>query len=76
VLKPLPVGTSTFRKIIARDNVYADKTRDIYNLVTTGQIYFLSRARRFGMNLLISTLKEIFEGNRDLFEAGAEKHQP
>jgi len=49
--------------------LYVDKTRDIYEMVKYPKgIYFLSRPRRFGKTLLISTLKEIFEGNRELFE--------
>jgi hypothetical protein len=49
--------------------LYVDKTRDIYELVKYPKgVYFLSRPRRFGKTLLISTLKEIFEGNRELFE--------
>ena len=66
--KSLPVGVQTFSTMIERDYLYIDKTRDIYNLITTGQVYFLSRPRRFGKTLLISTLAEIFAGHRELFE--------
>ncbi len=66
--KSLPVGVQTFSTIIERDYLYIDKTRDIYNLITTGQVYFLSRPRRFGKTLLLSTLAEIFAGRRELFE--------
>ena len=66
--KLLPVGVQTFSTMIERDYLYIDKTRDIYNLITTGQVYFLSRPRRFGKTLLISTLAEIFAGHRDLFK--------
>ena len=68
-LKPLPVGIQTFRKIIHGGYLYVDKTRNIYELIRnpTGA-YFLSRPRRFGKSLLISTLEEIFQGNRDLFK--------
>ena len=66
--KLLPVGVQTFSTMIERDYLYIDKTRDIYNLLTTGQVYFLSRPRRFGKTLLISTLEEIFAGHRELFE--------
>ncbi|MCP5049420.1 MAG: AAA family ATPase, partial [bacterium] len=46
-----------------------DKTKDIYNLIASGgQYYFLSRPRRFGKSLLVSTLKEVFSGNRELFK--------
>jgi hypothetical protein len=66
--KSLPVGVQTFSTMIERNYLYIDKTRDIYNLITTGQVYFLSRPRRFGKTLLISTLAEIFAGHRELFE--------
>lgn len=59
----------TFEKLISGDYLYVDKTRDIYNLLAGGgQYYFISRPRRFGKSLLISTLKELFSGNRELFK--------
>ncbi len=67
MLKSLPIGTSTFRKIIEREQLYVDKTRAIYELITGGDVYFLSRPRRLGKSLLLSTLQEIFEGHRELF---------
>jgi len=68
-LKPLPVSTSTFRDIIAGDYLYVDKTKWIYKLIRYPKgAYFLSRPRRFGKSLLISTLDEIFQGNRELFK--------
>ena len=48
--------------------MYVDKTALIYNLVTTGKIYFLSRPRRFGKSLLVSTLKNYFLGKKELFK--------
>ena len=69
MLKPLPVGLSTLRDLIEGGFLYVDKTRWIYELVRYHKgIYFLSRPRRFGKSLLISTLSEIFRGNRDLFQ--------
>ncbi|MEA3342227.1 MAG: AAA family ATPase [Chloroflexota bacterium] len=68
MLKSLPVGIQTFRKIIEQEYLYVDKTEEIYRLITTGEVYFLARPRRFGKSLLISTLAEIFEGRRGLFE--------
>jgi hypothetical protein len=68
MLKPLPVGIQTFSKIIEEGYLYVDKTRDIYRLITEGEVYFLSRPRRFGKSLLLSTLEVIFQGRRDLFE--------
>ena len=68
-LKPLPIGIQTFRSIIEGDFVYIDKTQYLYNLIKSQQgVYFLSRPRRFGKSLLLSTLKEIFEGNKELFK--------
>ena len=68
-MKKLPVGIQTFSKLINGNYLYVDKTEDIYNLLSGGgQYYFLSRPRRFGKSLLISTLKEIFSGNKELFK--------
>ena len=50
------------------NGIYVDKTEIIHDLVTTGKYYFLSRPRRFGKSLLISTLKELFKGNKTLFK--------
>ncbi len=67
-LKPLPIGIQTFRDIIQGGCLYVDKTRWIYDLIRHPKgLYFLSRPRRFGKSLLISTLDEVFQGNRDLF---------
>ncbi len=68
MLKPLPVGVQTFRDLIQGGYLYVDKTRLIYELIRYSKgVYFLARPRRFGKSLLISTLSEIFGGNRDLF---------
>ena len=67
-MKRLPIGEQHFRKIIDGDLLYVDKTEAIYRLITTGSYYFLSRPRRFGKSLLVSTLKELFQGNRELFK--------
>lgn len=67
-LKQLPLGISSFADIIARNCVYIDKTQYIYNLISEGKYYFLSRPRRFGKSLLVSTLREIFFGNKELFK--------
>ena len=64
----LPVGIQTFEDIRDRHAVYVDKTGLVYRMVTTGKFYFLSRPRRFGKSLLVSTLKSYFEGRKDLFE--------
>ena len=64
-----PDGIQTFEKIRTEGYLYIDKTALVYSLVTRASSYiFLSRPRRFGKSLLISTLKEYFEGNRELFK--------
>ena len=63
-----PIGIQTFSQIIQDGYVYVDKTDMIYNLATSGKIFFLSRPRRFGKSLLISTLKSYFLGQKELFK--------
>ena len=64
----LPIGIQDFKTIREQGYIYVDKTRDIYSLVTQGMFYFLSRPRRFGKSLLVSTLKYLFQGKQALFE--------
>jgi len=66
--KRLGLDTSSFRKLRKKNLVYVDKTKWIYKLITEGECYFLSRPRRFGKSLTISTLKELFYGNKELFK--------
>ena len=63
----LPIGIQDFGKIISNGYTYVDKTQLIYELITRGEYYFLSRPRRFGKSLLISTFKAIFSGKKELF---------
>ena len=63
-----PIGIQNFEKIRKEGYVYVDKTALMYKLVKSGSYYFLSRPRRFGKSLLISTLEAYFEAKRDLFE--------
>lgn len=63
-----PVGVETFEKQRSKEFVYVDKTKYIHNLVKSNGYYFLSRPRRFGKSLLLSTIKAFFEGRRELFE--------
>ena len=63
-----PIGIQTFERIINEGYVYVDKTEMIYNLAHGGSIFFLSRPRRFGKSLLISTLKSYFLGQKELFK--------
>lgn len=62
-----PLGVQHFPRIINEGFLYIDKTRLIHSLVTGGVAYFLSRPRRFGKSLLISTLEAIFQARKDLF---------
>jgi len=64
----LPVGIETFSEIRQEGYVYVDKTQYIHKLATEGKPYFLSRPRRFGKSLLLSTMEELFKGNKKLFE--------
>jgi len=63
-----PIGIQDFTSIINDGYVYVDKTALIHRLVTEGKIYFLSRPRRFGKSLLVSTLKAYFQGKKELFK--------
>ena len=63
-----PIGIQDFEKIIEDGYVYVDKTDLVYKLANEGHVYFLSRPRRFGKSLLISTLKYYFQGRKDLFK--------
>ncbi|MDR1222026.1 MAG: ATP-binding protein [Tannerella sp.] len=76
-VRKLPVGIQDFEDLRTNDYLYVDKTEYVYRLATQGKPYFLSRPRRFGKSLFLSTLKAYFEGKRELFEglkiAGLEK---
>ena len=63
-----PIGIQDFESIVNGGYVYVDKTALIYKMVTEGKIYFLSRPRRFGKSLLVSTLEAYFRGKKDLFK--------
>jgi hypothetical protein len=67
-MKNLPIGIQTLSEIRRKNGIYVDKTELVHQLVTTGKYYFLSRPRRFGKSLLISTLKSLFLGQKDLFD--------
>lgn len=67
-LQNLPIGIQNFEKIRKDGYLYVDKTALVYQLATTGSYYFLSRPRRFGKSLLLSTLQAYFEGKKELFE--------
>ena len=63
-----PIGIQSFDRIREEGYVYVDKTALVYDLVSKGTIYFLSRPRRFGKSLLLSTLKHYFLGHKELFQ--------
>lgn len=63
-----PIGIQNFESLLADGYVYVDKTAFIYQMVSRGRYYFLSRPRRFGKSLLVSTIRAYFEGKRHLFE--------
>ena len=63
-----PIGIQRFEKLCEEDWVYVDKTVHIYNLVQGGTCYFLSRPRRFGKSMLLSTLEAYFKGKKHLFK--------
>ena len=63
-----PIGIQDFSEIITGGYVYVDKTQQIDKLIDEGKYYFLSRPRRFGKSLLLSTLKYLFEGKKELFK--------
>ena len=67
-MKNLPIGLQTIQEIITDGYIYVDKTQFALELIEKGKHYFLSRPRRFGKSLFVSTLKEIFKGNKALFE--------
>lgn len=67
-LQKLPIDVSAFDIMRADNYLYIDKTEIIHDLVTAGRFYFLSRPRRFGKSLFLSTLQELFEGNKKLFK--------
>ena len=67
-MKQYPIGIQSFESLIKDGYFYVDKTKLVYRLATTGRYYFLSRPRRFGKSLLLSTLRAYFEGKKELFE--------
>ena len=67
-LQKLPVGVQDFTTLRTENFVYVDKTEYLYKLITENRVYFLSRPRRFGKSLMISTLEAIFQGKKELFK--------
>ena len=67
-LRKLPIGIQSFEKLRNGNYLYVDKTEFIYKLASEGTTYFLSRPRRFGKSLLLSTMRAYFEGKKELFQ--------
>ncbi len=67
-MKKLPIGIQTFENLILEGYSYVDKTPYIKQLTSQGKYYFLSRPRRFGKSLLLSTIKAAYQGKKDLFQ--------
>lgn len=67
-LRRYPIGIQNFEQLRNNHYVYVDKTALIYQLANTNTVYFLSRPRRFGKSLLVSTLDAYFQGKRELFQ--------
>ena len=66
--RKMPIGIQSFEKMRNDKYLYVDKTKYVYNLVCTSSPYFLSRPRRFGKSLFLSTLKAYFLGQKELFK--------
>ena len=84
ITRKLPIGVQSFEDLREKDFIYIDKTDYIFRLIDSSKVYFLSRPRRFGKSLFLSTLKAYFLGQKDLFkglalekleEAQAEKRE-
>ncbi len=67
-MKKLPIGISDFKKLIENDYIYVDKTKYIYEILKNGGYIFISRPRRFGKSLLLSTIEYIYQGEKKLFK--------
>jgi len=67
-MRGYPLGIQTFEKIINKNLLYIDKTKDIYHLTEFGGYYFYARPRRFGKSLMLSTIKSLYQGQKKLFK--------
>ena len=68
LMRKLPIGIQTFEDIRRKNYLYVDKTALMWRMANLGKPYFLSRPRRFGKSLLLSTFKAYFQGKKELFE--------
>jgi hypothetical protein len=67
-MKKLPLGRQTFATLRELDYLYVDKTKYIYDMIMDNDVNFLSRPRRFGKSMIVSTLEELYKGNKELFK--------
>ncbi|MDR1382633.1 MAG: AAA family ATPase, partial [Planctomycetaceae bacterium] len=67
-MKQLPLGRQSFEDLSSNGCIYVDKTDIIHRIILNGKVYFLSRPRRFGKSLLVSTMEALFKGQKELFE--------
>jgi hypothetical protein len=67
-MNKLPIGIQTFEKLREEGYLYVDKTRYLIDLIDNGSVYFLSRPRRFGKSLTVSTFDALFSGKKELFK--------
>ncbi|HID16252.1 MAG TPA: AAA family ATPase, partial [Candidatus Atribacteria bacterium] len=67
-MKRLPIGIQTFSQIREENYIYIDKTKEALEVIENYKYVFLSRPRRFGKSLFLDTLRNIFEGNKELFK--------
>ena len=67
-MQKLPIGIQFFDSLREGNFLYVDKTEQIHRLINTGTFVFLSRPRRFGKSLLVSTLQHLFQGHKQLFQ--------
>jgi Predicted AAA-ATPase/PD-(D/E)XK nuclease superfamily len=74
-MKKLPIGIQTFSEIRQNGFLYVDKTEAIHRLICSGKYFFISRPRRFGKSLTLSTISDIFSGHQDLFRGLWIEHQ-
>lgn len=74
-MQKYPIGIQDFAKLRQDGYLYIDKTGSIHELIKSGSYYFLSRPRRFGKSLLLSTIKYLFLGKKELFEGLAIENQ-
>ncbi len=67
-MKKLPIGISDFKELITNNYIYVDKTKYIYEIISSSKYIFISRPRRFGKSLLLSTIRYLYEGKKELFK--------